>query len=120
MVNPVRARIPQPPIHAATRNTEHHDFWPAFALALVGGVLAFAGSRHMTAIETIDGGTAWETQVIRAFSHGGVRYTPHGPGATGNPANPVNVQGPLPGTSGPTAATPLVRIDTGALTPCPT
>jgi len=120
VVNPVRARIPQPPIRAATRNPEHHDFWPGFAVALIGGVLVFAGSRHMTALETVDGGTAWETQVIRAFAHGGMRYVPRGPAASGSPGNPVTFEGPLGGGADPGLTTSMVRIDTGAKTPCPT
>ena len=53
---------------------EQHDFWPGFIAALIGVILAFCGARHLTGIETVDGGTAWETQLIKAFAFGGLQY----------------------------------------------
>ena len=67
-------RVPQPPVNPALRDLERHDFWPGFIAALIGIILAFCGARHLTGVDTVDGGTAWETQLIKAFSFDGLQY----------------------------------------------
>ena len=45
-----------------------------FIVALIGIVVAFCGARHLTDVDTVDGGTAWETQLVKAFSFDGLQY----------------------------------------------
>src|SRR6516165_1505268 len=67
-------RIPQPPINPALRDSEHHDFWPGLVVTLAGAALLLCGARHLTNVETTDGGTAWETQLVKAYSSGGLKF----------------------------------------------
>ncbi len=118
-------RIAQPPIQPAQRARERHDFWPPFVGVLVGVILLLCGARHLTGVETVDGGTAWETQLVKACSAGGLKYPSE------------EVPPPPPRLDDPTAdAAALerwarqstaadrpawkVRVDTTANTPCPT
>ena len=57
-----------------SRAREGHDFWLGFVVALAGAVMAFCGARHLTNVDTVDGNTAWETQLVKAFSCGGLQY----------------------------------------------
>jgi hypothetical protein len=114
-------RVPQPPINPAARDRELRDFWPGFVAVLLGAVLTFCGARHLTGVETVDGGTAWETQLIKAYSFDGLQYADR-------VASP-----PPPKSDDPealdrwarqraeaAAPTWTVRVDTAAKTPCPT
>lgn len=123
-------RIPQPPVNPALRDPERHEFWPGLVVALVGLVLAFGGARRLTNIPTVDGDTARETQLIRAFAFGGLRYPelstqpPPPPMRTGDPIADAQaldrwVKEKNSGRPGP-APDWKVRVDTGAKTPCPT
>jgi hypothetical protein len=118
-------RIPQPPVNSALRDLEHHDFWPSFAAALAGISLVFCGTRHLTNVDTTEGNTAWETQLVKAFSANGVQYAseqapPPPPNLDGiaNPdealarwaKNQANVQPP----------SWKIRVDLGAKAACPT
>ncbi len=67
-------RVAQPPLNPALRDTEHHDFWAGFVAALIGVILVFCGARHMTAVDTVDGGNATEAQLIKAFTFDGLQY----------------------------------------------
>ena len=69
----MRNRVEQPPIQPALRDVEHHDFWPGFVCALIGSIVLLAGALHITGVETTDGGTASEPQLVKAFSSGGIR-----------------------------------------------
>jgi hypothetical protein len=114
-------RVPQPPVNPARRNPERHDFWTGFAVGGVGLVLLVCGARHLTGVETTDGGTARETQLIKAFSAGGLQF-------------PQQVVSPLPPKDADPAAldrwirrnseyarpTWKVRVDAAAAAPCPT
>ena len=114
-------RVPQPPLNAALRDREHHDFWGGFVVGLVGLVLIFAGARHLTGVETTDGGTASEVQLMKAYSCSGLQF-------------PEQVPPPRPPTGNDYAAldrwmkqnahaTPpawKVRVDLAAKTACPT
>jgi hypothetical protein len=103
------------------RDLERHDFWTGFAIAVAGLVLVVCGARHLTSIETVEGGTAWETQLVKAFSSGGLQFpeqlAPPPPPRDNDPAAldrwaRQNLQYSPP--------TWKVRVDAGATTPCPT
>ena len=118
-------RIPQPPVNRSLRAREGHDFWGGLVVALTGAALLFCGARHLTNVDTVDGGTAWESQLVKAFSSSGLQYA-------------ADVQPPPPPRldNVPNAAEALdrwakakaafqpptwkIRVDTAAKTPCPT
>jgi hypothetical protein len=118
-------RILQPPVNPARRALERHDFWPGFVATLAGLAVVFCGARHLTSVDTTDGNTARETQLVKAFSAGGVQFAdeqaaPPPPNLEGvaNPAealdrwakNQANIQPP----------TWKIRVDIGAKAACPT
>jgi hypothetical protein len=117
-------RVPQPPLDPALRDRERHDFWPGFVAALIGVVLAFCGARHLTNVDTVDGSNGWETQLINAFSSGGLQYAdqlraPPPPKLEDSAAaEALDRWAKLQANASP--PTWKVRIDTGAKTPCPT
>jgi hypothetical protein len=121
MINPV----PQPPVNRALRAREGRDFWPGLVVALAGAALLFSGARHLTTVGTVDGNTAWETQLVKAFSSGGLQYPdqvrPPPPPKLDGVANPGEA---LARWSKQRAAfqppTWKLRVDAGATTPCPT
>ena len=114
-------RVPQPPLNPALRDLEHRDFWPGFIATLIGLILAFCGARHLTGVDTVDGGSAWETQLIKAFAFDGLQF-----------ASKLESPPPPPGDDpeaferwarqNQNAEPPTwkVRVDTAAKTPCPT
>jgi hypothetical protein len=118
-------RIPQPPVNPALRDLEQHEFWPGFILALIGGVLLYIGVRHLTRVDTVEGATAWETQLVRAFSSGGLQYpsqlAPPPPPKLEDPAATAEALDRWTRQRA-SAETPSwkVRVDTGAKTRCPT
>ncbi|MGP8052668.1 MAG: hypothetical protein ACLQAH_02490 [Limisphaerales bacterium] len=118
-------RVPQPPVNPALRALERHDFWPGFVVVLAGVVVAVCGARHLTGVDTVDGNTASEIQLVKAFSSGGVQYAsqlaPVAPPRLEDPAaeaealdrwarQQANAQPPAW----------KIRVDVGAKTPCPT
>ena len=118
-------RIPQPPVNPALRDTERHDFWPGFVAALIGCLLAVCGARHVTGVETVGSGTAWETQLVKAFSLGGLQYPHHvAPPPPPRLDDPVAEAEALERWAKQDASaaevTWKVRVDTSAKTPCPT
>jgi hypothetical protein len=117
----VLKRVPQPPVNPGLRDAERHDFWTGLAITLAGVVLVVCGSRHLTSIETVEGGTAWETQLVKAFSSSGLQFpeqlTPPPPPRGNDPAAlerwaKQNSQYSPPAWK--------VRVDAGATAPCPT
>jgi hypothetical protein len=118
-------RIPQPPVNPALRAREIHDFWPGFVATVAGLVVVFCGARHLTGVETVDGDIAWETQLIKAFTSGGVQYASQQP-----PPAPPNLEG----VANPDEALARwakeqddrqppawkIRVDLGAQAACPT
>ena len=111
-------RIPQPPVNAAAHDLEHHEVWPGLVAALIGSILVFCGARHLTGVETVQGDTAWEIQLMKAFSSGGLQF-----------ADQVAVPRPPKGGDSEAlarwarqSAAPAwkVRVDAGAKAPCPT
>jgi hypothetical protein len=114
-------RVPQPPVNPAARGQERHGFWPGLVLVLVGGILVFFGARHLTRLDTVDGGNARETQLVMAFAFDGLQYAdrmPPTPPPKGNDPEALerwareHLNVPPP--------TWKVRVDTSARTPCPT
>jgi len=114
-------RVPQPPLNPALRDLERRDFWPGFIAALIGLILVFCGARHLTAVDTVDGGNAWETQLIKAFSFDGLQYASK---VTAKPPprgdDPQALEQWARQTRETEAPTWKVRVDTAASTPCPT
>ncbi len=119
----MRRRVRQPAIQPALRDPERHDFWPGFICALIGLIVMFVGARHLTGVETTDGGSAWETQLIKAFSSGGIEIgipAPK-PAAVGPDGLPEPAVAPEPEPREPEPGLlSKVRVNLGAKTPCPT
>jgi hypothetical protein len=118
-------RVPQPPVNAALRPLERHDFWPGFVVTLTGLVVLLCGARHLTNVDTADGSTAWETQLVKAFSSGGLQYAdqqvpPPPPNLEGvaNPAEALDRWAKEQANRQPTAW--KIRVDIGAKAACPT
>jgi hypothetical protein len=117
----IMQRIPQLPISPALRDVEHHHFWPGFALGLIGLILAFGGLRHLTNVDTVDGGNAWETQLTKAFSFSGLQYADRmSPPPPPRGDDPEAMERWARQTREIETATWKVRVDTTASTPCPT
>jgi hypothetical protein len=118
-------RVPQPPVNPASRALEHHEFWPAFVVAVIGLVVLVCGARRMTNVDTTDGGIASEAQLMKAFSSGGLQFAdelpPPAPPKFNNSANPAEA---LERWARQQAATSppawKIRVNAGATTPCPT
>jgi len=114
-------RVPQPPVNPALRATERHDFWAGFIVALVGVAFTVCGARHLTAVDTVNGGTAWETQLIKAYSSAGLQYADHLP-----PTPPPKGDDPealdrwARQVEHATAPSWKVRVDTESKAACPT
>jgi hypothetical protein len=118
-------RVPQPPVNPALRDPERHEFWPGFIAALIGVVLVFCGARHLTGVDTVEGATAWETQLMKAFSVGGLQFA-----SQLAPPAPPKLEDPTAAAEAldrwarevASAAPPSwkVRVDTGAKKACPT
>ena len=121
----IHIRVEQPPIQPALRDPERHDFWTGFVLTLIGLIVLVCGARHMTAVQTTDGQSAWETQMVKAFSSGGIRLLDQRavppPAPLDDPAAQARAmeqyERNLARASG---ARWKVKVDTGASTPCPT
>ena len=118
-------RVPQPPLNAAQRDLERHDFWPGFIAAIIGVLLLFCGARHLTGVDTIEGSTASEAQLTKAFSAGGLQYADQMP----LPAPPMLDDSAAAAealdrwarqTANAAPPTWKVRVDTGAKKACPT
>lgn len=122
-------RVPQPPVTASLRDPEHHKFFPGLTVVLAGAVLLVQGARDLSGVETTEGDRAWETQLVKAFSNGGLRY-PDDESVAPPPPPPPDPRDPAGSAAAlerwerqnRQAAAPAwkVRVDTGATTPCPT
>ncbi len=118
-------RVSQPPVNPAQRALERHDFWPGFVVALAGLAVVFCGARHLTGVDTTDGGTAWETQLVKAFSFSGVQYASEQPAppppnleGVANPAEALDRWAKNQATVQPLSW--KIRVDLGAKAACPT
>ena len=118
-------RIPQPPMNPALRAREGHDFWPGFVVVLAGVIVVFCGARHLTGVDTVDGNTATEIQLVKAFSSGGLQY----PGQVAPPPPPNLDEVADPGAALERWAKQQaniqppawkIRVDLGAQAACPT
>ena len=65
-------RTPQPPVNPATRALERRGFWPGAVACLAALILLSAGAVHRTGLDTVEESAARETQLIKAFSSGGL------------------------------------------------
>ena len=118
-------RISQPPVDRARRALERHDCWPGFVVAIMAVVLLVCGARHLTAIETTDGGNAWETQLVKAYSSSGLKFPevapPPPPPRSDDPAaDAAALQRWQNQTAHAAPPNWKVRVDTAASAPCPT
>ena len=118
-------RIPQPPIDPAARDPERHGFWRALVAAFLGLSILITGARHSTGVETAQGGAARETQLMKAFSSGGLQFPdqvapPPPPKFDNSPQGLAALQRWEKQSAAFTPPTWLVRVDTSAKTPCPT
>ncbi len=118
-------RIPQPPINPAKRPLELHEFWPGFIATVIGAAIVFCGARHQTGVDTSKGSAAWETQLVKAFSSGGVQYASEQPAppppnldGVANPAEVLDRWAKNQGKAQPPAW--KIRVDLGAKAACPT
>jgi hypothetical protein len=113
--------IPQPPINPASRDREHHDFWPGLIFVLIGLLVIFCGARHMTSLDTVEGNTAWEVQLVKSFTSGGLEYQI--PGSLAEPPppdDPVAQAKAAEQMARPKSSKLTYRVNTGAQNPCPT
>jgi len=122
----MRVRIAQPPINPLQRDAERHEFWPGFILALIGALVLFCGAQHMTGVDTTDGNSAWEFQLVKAFSNGGIEYASGiaAPPPPPNPDDPAAAAAAVERWERESARAAVtrgkVRVNTGATAPCPT
>jgi hypothetical protein len=117
----IMQRIPQPPVNPALRDAERHGFWPGFIVTFIGIILMFWGARRLTAVDTVEGANAYETQLIRAFAFDGLQFaskvTPPPPPRGSDPEALERWARQSREFEPPTWK---VRVDTAAKTPCPT
>jgi hypothetical protein len=112
-------RISQPPVNPAGRDIERHTFWPGFAAAMIGLILVVFGARHLTAIETVNGGKAREIQLMKAYASGGLQFPKAAPPPP-DPGDPAAFERWVQQYADAAAPAWKVRVDTAATTPCPT
>jgi hypothetical protein len=118
-------RVPQPPVQPGLRDREQHEFWPGFVTSLIGILLIFCGVRHLTAVDTVEGNTASETQLMKAFSVGGLQYAsqlapPPPPRLDDSAAAAEALDRWARQNAHATPPSWTVRVDTGAEKACPT
>ncbi len=114
-------RVPQPPLNPASRDVERHDFWPGLVVVLIGAIVLFCGARRATIIDTVDGGSASEPQLIMAFAFDGLQYADRmAPPPPPKGDDPDALERWARDTRKAEAPTWKVRVDTSARTPCPT
>ncbi len=112
--------IDQPPINPTLRPRERHDFWPGFIFVLLGLLVLFCGTRHMTCLDTVEGNSAWEAQLVKAFTSGGLEYTMPSSVAPPAPDDPASEARMAEQMTRPKSAKLNSRVNTGAQNPCPT
>jgi hypothetical protein len=116
-------RVPQPPVNAALRDPERHEFLPGLVLVIIAAALLVVGAGHVTSVETTDGSGARELQLVKAFSCGGLEakssvFVPD-PAAFDDPAAAAAALERMAREE--TTAFPIkYRVNTVAAAPCPT
>ncbi len=113
-------RIPQPPVDPSRRRTEAHALGPGLVGALIGLALLAFGLRHSTGVETVDGGMAWETQLVKAYSSGGLQYPEQTVSAPPSSDDPGALDRWARQSVRAKPPAWKLRVDTAAKTPCPT
>jgi hypothetical protein len=121
----MRNRPQQPAINPALRSREVHDFWPPFVGALAGLAVLVSGALHLTSVDTTDGDSATEAQLVKAFASSGLQYASRQPAP-----RPPNLEGVAnPGEvldrwareqANRQPPTWKIRVDLGAKAACPT
>ena len=119
----MRQPVAQPPVNPLLRDPEHHDFWLGFILAVMAVILLFSGSRHLTNVDTTDGHTALEFQLIKSFTSGGLKVV--APVSVPDPASfddPAAAAAALDRMAREEAKVSRIKyqVNTGAANPCPT
>ena len=124
----MRPRIAQPRVDPSRRASEQHSFTPALLVSLLAITLVCIGSTRSTGVQTVQGARATETQLVKAFSSGGIQY-----------ASQLAATPPPRPTDDPVASAAAlerwaknretdagdhpdwrIRVDPAATTPCPT
>ncbi len=118
-------RVPQPPINPAQRPAERHDFWPPFIIALIALLVLVCGATHITNIETLEGNTASERQLVKSFTSGGlevVQPSAVAPEPVEPPGDPAAEAKAIERAERAAAKSGGLkyRVNTGAANPCPT
>jgi hypothetical protein len=110
-------------MQADRRDSEQHDFWLPFAIVLIAVSLLLVGTRHITGLETESGEAARETELIKAFSKGGLErvapVTTFEPALFNDPAALAVVMERMAVESAQSSRL-RYRVNTGAADPCPT
>ena len=107
------------------RATERHEFWPGFIVGIMGLLVLVCGAGHATRIETTEGGTAWEWELVRAFTSGGLQAVdmqePPDPSVYTDPGRMAQAMEQWERTrTGSGSAGLKYRVNPNAQTPCPT
>ncbi len=113
-------RVPQPPVDPARRSREARAFGPGLAGALVGMALLAFGLRHVTGVETVEGAAASETQLVKAYSSGGLQYPEQVVSAPPPSNDPAALERWTRENARAKPPNWKLRVDTAAKTPCPT
>jgi hypothetical protein len=116
-------RVAQPRMNRLSRPREEHGFWWGALVTGAGVLMLLFGWGRVTGVETLDEQTAREWEVNAAYAHGGVRRVEVVVTAPVGLELPPWVEREL-GVAKVYArgrdGRPLVRIDVGAVDPCPT
>ena len=119
----VRKRVAQPPVDPLRRDPERHDFWPGFILTIIAALVLFSGVGHLTTVETTDGNTAYEFQLVKPFTSGGLKamdsVTVPDPASYDDPAAAAAALERMAREEAK-AFRIKYRVNTGAADPCPT
>ena len=116
-------RVSQPPIDPIARPSEDRHGWLALALAIAGLLLLLRGAAHQTDVDTVEGESAREHQLIKAFSSGGLKYPSAAalldPSVLNDPAAAVAAFERLDRERSE-FSDGKPRVNTSAIKPCPT
>jgi hypothetical protein len=118
-----RNRVPQPPVNPLVRNTEQHDFWPGAVVAAIALIILFCGAHRVTSMDTLDGESARESQLVKAFARGGLQFQ-----EASAKLDPVAFADPAAAAAAMDKASRIAdlplreryKVNTGAVDPCPT
>jgi len=118
-----RDRIPQPPISAATRDPERHSFWTGAVIAAAAVLLLVCGAGRPTSLETAEGDTATEQQLVKSFAYGALRLAP--PPSPPDPAryeDPAEAAAAMEKFARDEQERPKIKyvVHTSVVDPCPT